>query len=165
MQGDSSGRGVGSNWVILGISQLQSQLLLLNVQMFQCFDVQTFKCSKCSHASRQLRSGCAKQLVILNWGLRRSACVCSHRSRNTATWADFTSYFIFTSFFTFFVSYFTFYQSSVCACSHRSRNTATSRGRISSWSEIYLILIHRSSGVRVMQPPIKEQHYVDLFHT
>ena len=45
MQGDSSGRGVGSNWVILGISQLQSQLLLLNVQMFQCFDVQTFKCS------------------------------------------------------------------------------------------------------------------------
>ena len=124
MQGDSSGRGVGSNWVILGISQLQSQLLLLNVQMFQCFDVQTFKCSKCSsvlmfkhsnvqvfkcskcsHASRQLRSGCAKQLVILNWGLRRSACVCSHRSRNTATWADFTSYIIFTFFFTFLKSF------------------------------------------------------------
>ena len=47
MQGDSSGRGVGSNWVILGISQLQSQLLLLNVQMFQCFDVQTFKMFTC----------------------------------------------------------------------------------------------------------------------
>ena len=47
MQGDSSGRGVGRNWVILGISQLQSQLLLLNVQMFQCFDVQTFKMFTC----------------------------------------------------------------------------------------------------------------------
>ena len=48
----SSGRGVGSNWMILGISQLQSQLLFLNVQMFQCFVVQTFKCSNIQMVKR-----------------------------------------------------------------------------------------------------------------
>ena len=142
MQGDSSGRGVRSNWVILGISQLQSQLLLLNVQMFKCFDVQTFKCSNIRMFKMFTCIAIAQVGVCEATGDSElgSAALCLCLLQPPIKEHRYLGRFYFLGYFhilfyfksLFFVSYFTFYRGRRYACVCR---------RISSWAEINLSLL------------------------
>ena len=142
MQGDSSCRGVGSKRVILGISQLQSQLLLLNVQMFKCFDVQTFKCSNIRMFKMFTCIAIAQVGVCEATGDSElgSAALCLCLLQPPIKEHRYLGRFYFLGYFhilfyfksLFFVSYFTFYRGRRYACVCR---------RISSWAEINVSLL------------------------
>ena len=135
----------GNWWFWIGVcraSQLQSQLLLLNVQMFKCFDVQTFKCSNIRMFKMFTCIAIAQVGVCEATGDSELGsaplCLCllqppikEHRYLGRFY---FLGYFHILFYFKdlFFVSYLTFYWGRRYACVCR---------RISSWAEINVSLL------------------------